>query len=390
MINVQKNKINKYTSTKILILLMILLQFPLSKSECTIEQPILKNGNCELTYCSEEEFSSGVCTISNDIIKTQWINNITTFKDYDKMRYNNLAVNYKGDLVLEISTQKSDYKGIRYFYGLKKDGSYLFQDENNQSVPTKIITVKDGDTQIIRYESVTIFISLKNDNNDDKEYLLSIGSNKDSFVELYDLENGNVSYVNTFDFTSHQIFSTISTIMELKNGETNLKEYLYIFSGRDESDLNSGGSNFRYLLQRYSFNKNVISLNDGYEVSQAKLNGYCSRALSCFQTDSNIIGSYYMTGPKEYMLRLYDMNLVEKKNYKYGKVPKINSSIGIFYYCVLLKNNILALIFYTNPDNTFPELSIKKVNNDYTVTDKMQFSLDYGYEFNNVPLYNNW
>jgi hypothetical protein len=97
-----------------------------------------------------------------------------------------------------------------------------------------------------------------------------------------------------------------------------------------------------------------------------------------------------MTGPKEYMLRLYDMNLVEKKNYKYVKVPQINSSIGIFYYCVLLKNNILALIFYTTIDNTFPELSIKKVNNDYTVTDKMQFSLDYGYEFNNVPLYNNF
>ena len=61
--------------------------------------------------------------------------------------------------------------------------------------------------------------------------------------------------------------------MELKNGETNLKEYIYIFSGRDQDDLNNGGSNFRYLLQRYSFNKNVISLNDGYEISQAKLNG---------------------------------------------------------------------------------------------------------------------
>ena len=306
------------------------------------------------------------------------------------MRYNNFAVNSKGDLVLEISTQESNYKGMRYFYGLKKDGSYLFKDENNESVPTKIIIVKNGNEQILRHESVTIFISLKNDDNDDKQYLLSIGSNKDSVVELYDLENGRVSYVNTFDFTGHQIFSTISTIMELKNGETNLKEYLYIFSGRDENDLINGGSNFRYLLQRYSFNKNIISLNDGYEVSQVKMNGYCSRPLSCFQTDSNIIGSFYLTGPKVYMLRIYDMNLVEKKNYIIGRVPQMNASIGLFYYCVLLKNNILALLFYTSPNNTFPELSIKKVNNDYTVTDKMQFSLDYGYEFNNVPLYNNF
>ena len=52
--------------------------------------------------------------------------------------------------------------------------------------------------------------------------------------------------------------------------------------------------------------------------------------------------------------------------------------------------NILALLFYTSSDNTFPELSIKKVNNDYTITNKYKFSLDYGYEFNNVPLYNNF
>jgi hypothetical protein len=190
MINVQKKrKIINHNPTKILLFLIILLQFPLSKSECNIDQPILKNGNCDLTYCSEEEFSSGACTISNDIIKTQWINNIRVFKDYNRLRYNNLAVNSKGDLVLEISTQESNYKGIRFFYGSKKDGSYLFKNENNESVPTKIITVKNGDEQILRYESVIIFISLKNDDNDDKQYLLSIGSNKDAVVELYDLEN---------------------------------------------------------------------------------------------------------------------------------------------------------------------------------------------------------
>jgi len=390
MINVHlKKKTNSFTHTIILLLSIILLQFPFSKSECNIDQPILKNGNCDLTFCSEEEFSSGACTISNDIIKTQWINNIRVFKDYNRLRYNNLAVNSKGDLVLEISTQESNYKGIRFFYGIKKDGSYLFKDENNESVPTKIITVKNGDSQILRYESVTSFISLKNGDNDDKQYLLSIGSNKDSVVELYDLENESVSYVNTFKFTGHQIFSTSSTIMELKDGDINLKEYLYIFSGRDEDDLKNGGSNFRYLLQRYSFNKNIIRLNDGYEVSQVKLNGYCSRPLSCFQTDSNIIGSFYLTGPKVYMLRIYDMNLNEKRNYEIGRVPSMNASIGLYYYCVLLKNNILALLFYASPNNTFPEININKVNNDYTITNKMNLTLDYGYEFNNVPLYNN-
>ena len=62
MINVHlKKKTNSFTHTIILLLPIILLQFPFSKSECNIDQPILKNGNCELTYCSEEEFSSGAC-----------------------------------------------------------------------------------------------------------------------------------------------------------------------------------------------------------------------------------------------------------------------------------------------------------------------------------------
>ena len=55
MINVQKKrKIINHNPNQILLFLIILLQFPLSKCECNIDQPILKNGNCALTYCSEE------------------------------------------------------------------------------------------------------------------------------------------------------------------------------------------------------------------------------------------------------------------------------------------------------------------------------------------------
>lgn len=38
----KKRKIINYTPTKILSLLIILLQFPFTKSECDIDQPILK------------------------------------------------------------------------------------------------------------------------------------------------------------------------------------------------------------------------------------------------------------------------------------------------------------------------------------------------------------
>ena len=184
---------------KMLFINIFFLKIFILKCECERNTPILNQNRCELKYCSKESFVSGECSVNNTIIKTQQLNNIILF-DSDKLRYGSFAINSKGDLVFECSTE--DANGIRVFYWLNNDGSFYFENENGEKVPTKTIIVKDGDQYLIRYEASIIFVLL----NNDKEYLLSIPLFTGS-VELYDFENNKVTFVSTIDFTNYNIYS---------------------------------------------------------------------------------------------------------------------------------------------------------------------------------------
>ena len=116
-----------------------LSNFAPSHCECPIDQPILTSNGCELKYCLKWEFDSGQCKIDNPIIKTQWINDIILF-NFDKLRYGSFTINSKGDMIFECSVEEA--KGIRVFYWLNQDGSFYFENENGEKIPTKIITVK--------------------------------------------------------------------------------------------------------------------------------------------------------------------------------------------------------------------------------------------------------
>ena len=45
-------------------------------TECPRETPILISNNCSMQYCNKSDFSTGKCIIKNEIVKTQWLNNI--------------------------------------------------------------------------------------------------------------------------------------------------------------------------------------------------------------------------------------------------------------------------------------------------------------------------
>ena len=144
-------------------------------------------------------------------------------------------------MIFECSTEEEN--GRRLFYWLNNDGSYYFENENGEKVPTKIIIVKDEDQFQRGYETQSLFISI---NNDDKEYLLSISLYK-GYVELYNFENNNVNFVSTIDFTNYNIFSIKSIFMENNNGDS--KEYLFTFIGQEKEDQEY--NNFYLILQKY-------------------------------------------------------------------------------------------------------------------------------------------
>ena len=69
-----------------LVLQICLMTFnPKNFSECVCDRnyPIFKNEQCLSIYCTESEFKNGICSIENDIIKTQWLNNFIVFDEYN-------------------------------------------------------------------------------------------------------------------------------------------------------------------------------------------------------------------------------------------------------------------------------------------------------------------
>ena len=88
----EKGNIKKNFFKKLLFFIVFYVKFPLYKFECTKDNPILKDGNCALIYCSKEEYSLGICIINNTIIQGQWLNNIILLNEYN-LRFNNFAIN---------------------------------------------------------------------------------------------------------------------------------------------------------------------------------------------------------------------------------------------------------------------------------------------------------
>jgi hypothetical protein len=194
-------------------LLFIVKKNHFIKSSCQKETPIKKNGECQAIYCSEEDLNGSICIIDNEIIKTQWLNNIIIFNEYN-YRFTNMIINKDGDLIIVISPQQLN--GRRLFFRLKQNGSFYFKDENNKEVMSRTIVVLDNNNidGALRYESQVFLIRINNDNN--KEFLVSI-SRDFGYMEIYDLDDKSMpsSKILVKDYSNFTIYSQKGSIIEL-------------------------------------------------------------------------------------------------------------------------------------------------------------------------------
>ena len=206
---------------------------------------ILLNSNCQ--YCNVGQ---------NSIANTQCFNNIKIFEIENKYyRAGHSSINKNGDIVIEYS-----YLQYRLFYGLKKNGRYFFPNETKE-----IEIVSDGSIDpeaIRRYESINSFISLVNDINKEKEYLISLSSWK-TILELHDLENEQYSLKQTVDFTNTEkgIFSFVFQLLEVQINNQNIYFCIYIYSDYLLSPINGQyvdfGNNFvikKFILDSFDLN----------------------------------------------------------------------------------------------------------------------------------------
>ena len=174
--------------------------------ECDRDIPFLKEDTC-ISYCKTEEINKGICIINNDIIKTQWLNNIIIIGGKDYI-YVNVESSEANNLYYLASSFPASNE--RLFYILNNEGYGLF-DKNN---PFITLTVKDTEKKG-RYESDLLPIKLFS-SDENKEYLISLPLGIQN-AELYDFYNKNI-YVNKMEKTFGQtnINTLIGTHLKLK------------------------------------------------------------------------------------------------------------------------------------------------------------------------------
>ena len=169
-----------------------------SISECPRETPILKGGECQSVYCTEKEFSSKTCEISNEFIKIQWFNKFHTFQE-KYMSHISVVENNKGELFLTAHKGSDDYD--KYIIAFNSEGEGLFY--NQEEKKNNCFEVINFNAR--EYADYNNYIEIN-----DKGYL--IGSPTDDDIYLIDYVNKKTSQMSVYPESKSS-----DTIFQLNN-----------------------------------------------------------------------------------------------------------------------------------------------------------------------------
>ena len=163
-------------------------------------------------------------------------------------RSGHFALNKNGDMVVEYSSDQ-----YRLFYGLKKSGEFYFENITKE-IEIKIdYNFNYEDSTPNRYEAINSFVSLYDDTNKEKEYLLSISSYL-TILELHDLETDEYKTAEAAVFLNKilGIYSNVFQILETKMGENIFYFLIYIYQA-PSSDPNDRDFGRNIVIKSFSF-----------------------------------------------------------------------------------------------------------------------------------------
>jgi len=355
-----KNKciiINKYYRLIIQIFFFVIIKKVLT--ECPRDKPILISENCNLQYCTKEQFNSKTCIINNSIIKTQWLNNLIKIGVL-KYRYINFASYSNGDMVIEATSYPEEAK--RYFYGLKRNGRPLFKNKNNNTneTPYYMIETNKFNNYKGKYESKSIIIkSSETGENNGKEYFLSIPS-LDNYAELFDFENDKIYFKDLLSFSKHQYVKTYKHSLFLYSNESN--QYYYFFGFITDTAKNYNNEP-KIIFQKHIFEDipEFKNQNTGSEDLQTISNTF-GKIITCFQTYRKLLICFYLirTDKLYFNIRKYGEGFTDPIDYQIESNIDINA---IYFKCIHLKDEIGVFSYFKSINNTnYPYLLFKEFN----------------------------
>ena len=350
-----------------------------------------------MKYCTEEEFSTGKCIKDNNIIKTQWLNNIIKFGD--KTRFSKMAKYSNGDIVAIAKAE--DYPNS-YFYGLKENGRPLFFIGGKENPYNKLNSTSSNynpfqysnnmynwnnynnyNKQSEEGEILAIKIGADKIGADNEEYIINF-QRLDCNYELYDFDNNYIYNAQsslifgiydppkTLNYINYIIGSIRGSLFNLKNSQN------FIYAGifrKYNYNYNTNNNEFNYYNFNYNYN-NYLILYKMLLTTKDQINNYnynlnsmptsivkkYSKAIeaygnmtSCFQTEggAHILCFYiHSLTEKKYKIITYSLELDKLK-------PEliITSNIideNIFFKCIFYEAEKGIFIYYDKIDNKGP------------------------------------
>ena len=326
-----KIKKGKKSIIKLIFIYILLNRISCEPSECERENPIKNGTQCLSIYCSESQFESGECIKANNIIKTQWLNNIILVGERD-FRYINFETSENGTIFLY--TTPIPFSRKRIIFGINSNGEPVFKDSNNNNI--YIYQKNISENYFEQYESISGIIKIDGD-NEEKEYFISIGKNGFA-TEIFDLDDYKneikiISYIEIVKYFT-EIF--LGNIVNLKE---NNKHYYIIGLIMYVSDV------FQYFyLSKFNLyfdsNRTNIYINNTH-ISEI-FTTVNSGISNCYLSDEKTIICIYISTNYYFNIIFFDTNLEFKgitnllveynSNYPFFKFFHFKDDLDILFH----------------------------------------------------------
>ena len=311
-----KVKIFKFIFKNKIIVIILIQIIKIIYNECSNrDNPLKLSDNTCASNCTENQFDSGKCIIDNNIIKTQWLNNIIYIKEIG-FKYIDFVVFPNGDLIAEAHPFPCNSK--RIIYGLKQDGRYYFKTNDNKG-ETPFLFLDSDENDYLKYESGISFIILN-----DKKYIISIGR-LESNTEIIDFDNKYIYNSLSTDILGKTIHNYRGSLINLNN------KNLFLYACNVKT--NYWFINYIIKFEISINNLNKISASEKGEFQND--NGF-SENQSLFVTQNNMIIIFYGCSfpSTHYNITVLDPNL--NKIYE-EKVDDSNINKNSIFQAFILK-----------------------------------------------------
>jgi len=313
--------------------------------------PFLSGGVC-ISACRLEDLRNETCILDNEIIKTQWINNIIYISE-NGFNYINMATTQNNDLIILISSFPNS--NTRILYGITKEGLGYFDGIKKYPIEINDYNVKG------RYESEIFMVKLSQISSD-KEYIMSFGKILQN-IEIYDLDSKNIYFheIDTMFYRLYQVDQLVGAYLKLTSNDYN---YYLIGLLSIHYDYGVGKS----ILTLIKFKIDSLGTNIGKTFSYREIDTYQSRIVSCFEISiTKHIICFYKNKYNKYTIAAFTQDLIPKTTDPFASADENTDK---FFKCVNFFDEIGAFIYYSNDRTPYATLIFKKYcQNSDTITE---------------------